>query len=147
MVGWLTNSMDMNLSKLQEMVKNGEAWCAVAHGDHRVAHELAGEQQQLLLNLVFPGGTSGKEPTCHAGDIREAGSVPGAGRSPRGGWKPTPVFLPGESRGQRSLVGAQSIGLQSWTELKRLSKSQYLNQWATTENRTSSTTIGISIKS
>ena len=85
MVGWLTNSMDMNLSKLQEMVKNGEAWCAVAHGDHRVAHELAGEQQQLLLNLVFPGGTSGKEPTCHAGDIREAGSVPGAGRSPRGG--------------------------------------------------------------
>ena len=62
-----------------------EAWCAVAHGDHRVAHELASEQQQLLLNLVFPGGTSGKEPTCHAGDIREAGSVPGAGRSPRGG--------------------------------------------------------------
>ena len=27
-----TNSMDMNLSKLQETVKDREAWCAVDHG-------------------------------------------------------------------------------------------------------------------
>ena len=27
-------------------------------------------------------------------------------------WQPTPVFLPGKSRGQRSLVGPQSMGLQ-----------------------------------
>ena len=26
------NSMDMNLSKLQEMVKDGEPWCAAFHG-------------------------------------------------------------------------------------------------------------------
>ena len=34
-VRWLdsiTNSMDMNLSKLRETVKNREAWCAVDHG-------------------------------------------------------------------------------------------------------------------
>ena len=34
-VSWLdgiTALMDMNLSKLQDIVKDREAWCAVAHG-------------------------------------------------------------------------------------------------------------------
>ena len=34
-IRWLhsiTDSMDMNLSKLQTTVKNREAWCAAAHG-------------------------------------------------------------------------------------------------------------------
>ena len=39
-----------------------------------------------------------------AGDIRDMGSIPGLERSP-GGWQLTPVFLPGECHGQRSLVG------------------------------------------
>ena len=32
MVVWLTDSMDMNLSKLQEILMDRETWCAAAHG-------------------------------------------------------------------------------------------------------------------
>ena len=45
-------------------------------------------------------------PPASAEDIRDVGSIPGLGRSPGGGHgNPLPVFLPGESHGQRSLVG------------------------------------------
>ena len=40
---------------------------------------------------------------ANAGDM---GSIPGSRRFPwRRTWHPTPVFLPGESHGQRSLAG------------------------------------------
>ena len=31
----ITDSMDMNLSKLSEMVKNREAWCVAVHGSEK----------------------------------------------------------------------------------------------------------------
>ena len=37
--------------------------------------------------------------------VRDMGSIPWEGR-----WQPTPVFLPGESHGQRGLVGYSSWG-------------------------------------
>ena len=32
--------------------------------------------------LGFPGGASGKEPACNAGDLREESPIPGSGRNP-----------------------------------------------------------------
>ena len=55
------------------------------------------------LNVGFYCSSDGKESACNAGDL---GLIPGSGRSPgEGKWQPTPVFLPGKSHGQRSLVG------------------------------------------
>ena len=41
----ITNSMDMSLSKLWEMVKGREAWHATIHGVTKVGHDWATEQQ------------------------------------------------------------------------------------------------------
>ena len=34
----------------------------------------------------FPGGASGKWPSCNAGVMRNSGSIPGLGRFPKGGY-------------------------------------------------------------
>ena len=44
----ITDSMDMNLSKLQEMVKDGEGWRAAANGVAKSQTHLVTEQQQHL---------------------------------------------------------------------------------------------------
>ena len=46
MVGWHTDSMDMNLGKPWEMVRNREAWCAATMELQGVGHGLGMEQQQ-----------------------------------------------------------------------------------------------------
>ena len=49
----ITNSIDMNLSKLQEKVRNKGAWCATIHGWQRIRHYLMTEQQQNLIFMEF----------------------------------------------------------------------------------------------
>ena len=57
-------------------------------------------------------------PPANAGDVRDTGSIPGLGRPPeRGNGKPTPVFLPGESYGQKSYgsKGRRELGMTELT--------------------------------
>ena len=73
----------------------------------------------LPLNWGFPGGASGKEPSCNTEDIRDAGLTPGLGRSP-GGELGNPLqysFL--ENPMDRGAWWATVRGVtQSWTRLK-----------------------------
>ena len=61
------------------------------------ASQLIGASQVALVVKNLP---------ANAGDIRDMGLILGSGRFPwRRAWQPTPVFLPRESYGQRSLAG------------------------------------------
>ena len=62
-------------------------------------------------NNGFPGGSVVKNPPAEEGAAGHVSSISGLGRFPwRRAWKPAPVFLPGESHGQRSLVGYSPWG-------------------------------------
>ena len=123
----MTDSMDMSLSNLREMVKDREAWHAAVHGFTKswtwlsdwttislsISKDLSWMTRDLVLMtsleeyymvpLGFPGDSDGKESACNAGD---PGSIPGSGKIPwRREWLLTPIFLPGEFHGQRSLAG------------------------------------------
>jgi len=65
-----------------------------------------GFYSHVRLGKGFPGGASGKEPTCPCWRCKRSRFDLWVRKFP---WKtaqqPTPVFLPGESHGQRSLAG------------------------------------------
>ena len=73
----------------------------------------------------FPGSLEGKASACNAGDL---GSIPGSGRSPsRRKWQPSPVFLPGESHGWRSLVSYSLWGHKESDKTERFHFSHTVN--------------------
>ena len=63
-----------------------------------------------------------KNPPANTGDAgKRCGFNPCVGRIHwRRKWQPTPVFLPGKSRGQRSLAGYSSSGCQESDSTWRL---------------------------
>ena len=56
------------------------------------------------MHRGLPWWLGGKEPTCSAGATGDGGSIPGRKDPLEEGMATTPVFLPGETHGQRSLV-------------------------------------------
>ena len=72
------------------------------------------KQKPLLLDYgVFPGGSDGKE----SAGVRK---IPW-----RTEWLPTPVFLPGEFHGQRSLVGYSPWGHKESDRTEQLTLSLF----------------------
>ena len=63
----------------------------------------------IIIIMGFPAGTSRTEPTCQCRRHKTHGFHPRVGKIPwRRAWQSMPVFLPGESHGQRSLAGYRS---------------------------------------
>ena len=56
-----------------------------------------------------------KDPPANTGDVRDAGSIPGSGRSPGGGYGNPLQYSCLENPWTEEPGGLQSIGLQSWT--------------------------------
>ena len=74
----------------------------------------------LLADNALKGGTSGTLLPMQVRRKRR-GFDPWVGKIPwSGAWQPTPVFLPGESRGERSLVGYSPWGRTESDTTERL---------------------------
>ena len=71
--------------------------------------------------MGFPGGTSGKESTCHCRRHKRLGFNPWVGKPWSRKWQPTPLFLPGEFHGQRNLVGYSPWGCKESDMTEQLS--------------------------
>ena len=80
------------------------------------------QEAHFWRSYSVPGNTSGKESACQCRRHKRLVYNPWVGKIPwRRRWHPTPVFLPGESHGQRSLVG------YSPRDRKELDKTEHLS--------------------
>ena len=112
------NSTPLQYSCLENPMDGG-AWQATVH---RVTKSQA-RLSHFIFFLGFPCGSDGDEFACNAGNLS---LIPGLGRFPwRREWLPTPVFLPGKSHGQRSLVGYSSRGHKESDMTEQLKQGQF----------------------
>ena len=90
------------------------------------------ERAKHMIDRASHAALVVKNLPANAGDTRNVDSISGSGRSPGGGHgkPPTPGFLPGESRGQGSLVGYSPWGPKEWDTTEQLNmQSQRITSW------------------
>ena len=101
----ITDSVNMNLSKFQKIVKDREAWCAAVHGVAERWTRLSDRTTTKALPAEAKIVNSSFTP-CRAW----VGKLPW-----RRKWQSTPVLVPGKSHGQRNLVG---YSLWGWKRVR-----------------------------
>ena len=84
-------------------------WLSTAHIWQRTPLQCI--EMSSIINNGLPRWRSGKDSACQCRRRRRWGFDPWVGKIPcRRKWQPTPVFLPRESHGQRSLAGCSPWG-------------------------------------
>ena len=92
-------------------------WQAAVHGV---------EKSQHMVFWCFPGGTTGREPICQCRRHKGCRFDPWIGKiSWRRAWQPTPVFLPREFYGQKSLVGYSPWDGKESDTIEQLNPAQH----------------------
>ena len=117
--------------KTQDSLKTGSALRPGRTSTHSGSFPAPSFAFTTMLKLQFaspsgtsiPGGPSGKEPACQCRGRQRCRFDPWVRKIPwRRKWQPPPIFLPGESQGQRSLRATIHRVTKSQTQLKQLSK-------------------------
>ena len=92
---------------------------------------------KCIAVCLLPRWRSGEKSTCQCRRHSRHGFNPWVGKIPwRGKWQATPVFLPGKSHGQRSLMGYSPWGCTESDKTEQLSThtctydSMLMEKWA-----------------